>query len=113
MDLTQSTDFGAALRDGLGVITSQLGNCQYQMPTPPAGEVVDVNQLSVFVQSSFGTYYVQSSTQLDCTDGRQLVDGTIQLCPATCERAQSDAFANVQILAGCAQAVNDTVGVIQ
>lgn len=107
MDMTQSSDFSAALRAGLGTISTQLGSCKYAIPTPPPGEVVDFNQLSVFVLNATGTYFVQSSAQANCTEGWQLADDTIQLCPDTCDRAQADASASVQILAGCAEAVQE------
>jgi hypothetical protein len=102
MDMSQSPDFSAALREGLGVISSQLGNCEYAMPTSPsADQVVDVSKLNVFVANNSGTYLIMPSTQADCTEGWQIVDGVIKLCPASCDRAQADSSAHVQILAGC------------
>jgi hypothetical protein len=102
MDMSQSPDFSATLRAGLGVISSQLGNCEYAMPSSPSpDQVVDVSKLNVFVTNDSGTYLVMPSTQADCTEGWQIVDGNIKLCPASCDRAQADFSAHVQILAGC------------
>lgn len=104
MDMTQAADFGAELRSGLGVITSQLGSCQYGMPEPPPGESIDVNQLNVFVSNSGGTFLILPSTESACTEGWRIVDGKIELCPDSCNRAESDPGARVQILAGCTTA---------
>jgi hypothetical protein len=102
MDMTQQPDFSTALRDGLGVISSQLATCQYAIPDPPsADQLVDLNQLNVFVVNAQGTFLVLPSTQADCTEGWRIVDNKIELCQASCDRSMADASASVQILAGC------------
>jgi hypothetical protein len=103
MDMTQEPDFGAALREGLGAIAGQISSCTYAIPDPPAGEVIDLTQVNLMVNSPDGTQLILPDNQGDCTEGWQLnEDSQIVLCEATCKRVQENLSARVELLFGCA-----------
>jgi hypothetical protein len=103
MDMTQSADFAAALREGLGSVAQQIATCTYAIPTPSNGMVIDTGAVNLIVHSSTGSVLVLPDGQGGCTEGWTFnTDGSVQLCDATCAAVQADASARVELLFGCA-----------
>ena len=84
--------------------------CEWDIPDPPEGESFDPNEVNVSlvldgVQED--VYYVDSEADCNGGDGWfYLPDAVnpekIRVCPSTCDRTQSAAQAQVDILFGCA-----------
>jgi len=104
MDMTESQDFAASLRAGLGTVTSQLGDCTYAQPVPAAGQVIDADSMVVILTIGNQSVLVMPDNTGDCTEGWQLIEGKIRLCSATCEQAKADPTTVVEVVAGCDQA---------
>lgn len=102
MDMSEAQDFSTALRAGLAQIIGQLGQCTYDLPTPPAGEELDPTKVNLILASSAGTKLVLPDEVGDCTEGwRYNAEGQVVLCPSTCDEVQNDITARVQLLFGC------------
>lgn len=103
IDLTQASDFSAALRRGLGYISRQIVSCSYEVPSKSdTGEEVNPNLINVIFTPSGGSpTLVEENLASDCNEGWQLQNGNVVLCPATCERIQSDAGSKFELLFGC------------
>lgn len=91
-DLTDVRDFGAALRRVLATVTDTTLGCDFQLPMPPMGLVVDRGAIHVFLDGNDRDpqSLVQDTTG-DCSAHWQLSnDGTsVHLCPSACERVRS------------------------
>lgn len=103
IDLTQATDFSAALRSGLGYISRQIVSCSYEVPLKSnTGEDVNPNLINVIFTPSGGSpTLVEENLASDCSEGWQLVNGNVVLCPATCDRIKSDSGSKFELLFGC------------
>lgn len=103
IDLTQAADFSAALRRGLGYISRQIISCSYEVPTQSTtGEPVNPNLVNAIYTPSGGVpTLIAQNPAADCDEGWQLVNGTVVLCPATCDRIQSDVGSKFELLFGC------------
>ncbi len=109
MDMTQSEDFAAALKQGLGVVASQLGECTYRQPTASEGETIDADSMRVILTIQGNSEIVWPDNQDECSEGWQLVDGKIVLCEDTCNRAKEDPSTVVEVVAGCEDATIDEI----
>lgn len=92
--IANSTIVGAAL------------DCQYQIPTPPPGETLDLSTVVPQFTPSGGAPAVnfqQVANDTLCAPNKFYIDsGTIKLCPDTCNTVQSDTGgATMKILYGC------------
>jgi hypothetical protein len=102
MDMTQATDFSAALRAGLAEITGAIVSCAYDLPVPPAGKTLDPNLINLIITTSGGeTQLVRPDESGDCTEGWQFIDEQVVLCSETCDRVQNDPAGQLQLLFGC------------
>lgn len=100
MDLTESLDFGAALRQGLESIADSTASCWFEVPSDQAA---DPTQLNLVVGAGNGTQRVLYRDETsDCSDGWQLRNGIAALCPAACAAFTADPDATVQVVYGCA-----------
>jgi hypothetical protein len=103
MDMTQSTDFAQALRDGLGSVAQQIATCTYSIPAPPSGMAIDQTAVNLIVHTSSGSTLILPDGQGGCSEGWTYdMDGNVALCEATCAAVQADATARVELLFGCA-----------
>jgi hypothetical protein len=104
MDMTQATDFGAALRAGLAEITGAIVSCAYDLPAPPDGKTLDRDLINLIVTTGDGeTQLVRPDESGDCSEGWQLVNDQVVLCKETCDRVQNDPRGRLQLLFGCGQ----------
>jgi len=89
-------------------------SCEFIMPPPPDGEQLDINKVAVKFKNSMGVEVEIPRAQdlADCGAGPgwyydNNVDPTkILLCPASCDTAQSDLQAQINVLFGCEPDVN-------
>jgi hypothetical protein len=106
-DLSTAEDFGQALSDALGSIARSVVSCDYSVPPPPDGEIIDTQRVNMLYQSGDGSYQiVLPSNATTCTKGWQFLDEgfeAIRVCPETCKLLQSDPKARVNLVFGCTQ----------
>jgi hypothetical protein len=102
-DMTTADNLGDALRDALGAIAGEILDCQYAIPTPPSGMVIDRNAVNVVYTPGSGDPETLSpdTTVGDCTDGWEYDGDNIVLCGPTCDRVQNDPTGSVELLFGC------------
>jgi hypothetical protein len=101
-DMTQEPDFAAALSEALGDIAGQIVSCTYDLPTPPAGETLDLDLINA-IYSSAGNEQILPRVPdgQACNSGWQVVGEQIVLCPDTCTVIQNDPAAAFELLFGC------------
>ena len=92
------------------IVASATLDCQYDIPAPPEGETLDPALVNVLYTNGGGaeTPYgkVGSVSECDASLGGWYYDdnnnpGSIILCPASCDQAQSDPEGKIDILFGC------------
>lgn len=102
LDMTEVSDFGAALQEALRQILGTIGQCRYAIPEPPEGETLDRNEVSVLIHSGGETRLVLPDRLGDCTEGWQFdEEGNVVLCEATCERTSGGFEGSIELLFGC------------
>lgn len=103
MDLTQAPDFAAALAQSLGSIAGAVVSCDYELPTPPGGQTLDLNTINVIYTAASGTQQlVGRSMDPACSDGWTLSGNRVVLCSNTCAQVKADDKASLLLLFGCA-----------
>lgn len=103
-DMTQATDFGVALAEGLAAIATQVNeSCDFELPAAPDGETIDPDLTNVILDWTDGTSVLVLRDDVDvCTEGWVLRDdGRLELCPTTCEAFKADQGALVSVSLGC------------
>ena len=102
LDMTEAPDFGVALREGLAQVIGQMGQCTYALPSPPAGESLDLDAINLLIHTTAGTTLVLPDNVGDCTEGWQFdEDDNVVLCSDTCDAVKGDSGARVELLFGC------------
>jgi hypothetical protein len=89
----------------LGVIQGAAAACEFQIPDPPPGEMINLDTIQV-KYSSAGVpvdTFNRVPTLADCDASSFYIEGdTIFLCPEACTIVQSDEDAEIDVLYGCA-----------
>jgi hypothetical protein len=88
-----------------GVIEGAAAACEFEIPDPPPGEMLDLETVQVRYTSGEGaiTTFEQVPTLADCTPEAFYIDADmIELCPETCALVQGDEGAEIDVLYGCA-----------
>jgi len=84
--------------------------CEYLLPPPPEGEVLDINKVAVSYTPGGGGVPKQipkAEDAGDCGSGEgwyydnDVTPTKVLLCPASCQTVQSDGEAKVDVLFGC------------
>jgi hypothetical protein len=105
-----SADSLASLQAAFAAIARQVFSCTFSVPPPPAGAIVDPNQIIVTYTPDSGlARQLQRATDGSCVRGQWYalavdaagVPSQIQLCPDTCATAQGDLNPQVQITFAC------------
>lgn len=103
-DMTTQADLASALSDALAEITTNIKSCEYPIPAPPAGQVLDPDRVNVLYTPEGGSTETlpRDPSLNDCTDGWQYSSDaqSINLCGDACARAQNEG-GSVEILFGC------------
>jgi len=103
-DMSQATDFSAALTSALADITGSVISCSYTIPAPPAGQTVDPNAVNLIIQpGAGGNILLLQASSSSCREGWYYdANGNIALCQDSCTRAQADSRASLRLFFGCA-----------
>jgi hypothetical protein len=77
--------------------------CDFPIPTPPAGKTIDPNTIEiVHASGSSSTTLHQVKDLASCTNDAFYVAGSeIHLCPQSCTSVQADAAATLSVTYGC------------
>ncbi len=104
LDMTESTDFSATLRQGLSSVLGSVLPCTFDWDKPPQGETLDRNALNVILRTPTTATLLLRDADGDCANGgyRLTADDRIELCPSTCTDARAAARSSVHVVAGCA-----------
>jgi hypothetical protein len=104
-DMTAEDDLGVGLTRALQEISQSLRSCEYVIPAPPVGEILDRNRVNVLYTSSSGDTETigRDPSARDCESGWQYSeDGSrVVLCGDTCARVRDDVEGTVEVLFGC------------
>ena len=103
------------LLQALGAIRGEILDCDFPMPTAKPGVVVDPAFINVNFTPSNGatSTLTQVAGEASCTgSGSWYYDNAIRptrivLCKSTCDAVTADAKASLEILLGCATAMED------
>lgn len=101
-DMSVETEFANGLNRALGEIIGMVAQCEYSIPAPPPGEVLDSSAIHL-VLAGGGTDLVEiyRSPTSDCQHGWYLDGNRVKLCSASCDVVQADALMELQWLFGC------------
>jgi hypothetical protein len=106
IDLTQSSNFAAALEQSLAKIAGVAVQCSYELPSPSNGQVLDTNAINVIYSAGSGAQTVIGrSGDANCTDGWKLNGNQVELCSNTCSQVKADSGAGIELLFGCLSVV--------
>jgi len=104
-DMTREPDLSTALGRALQQIATSLRSCEYPIPAPPAGEVLDPDLVNVLFTPNRGASatIARDPSESDCREGWQYsADGSsIVLCGDTCDAVRADPQSTVEVLFGC------------
>jgi hypothetical protein len=108
IDLTNpNIDFVTELTNAVGMITSTVASCQYQVPVPSNPNLqVNYNQVEVRYHVGGGDAYELLAKNDGCPTptGWQYTDATntgLVFCADTCTTVQADPLARIEIYFGC------------
>jgi hypothetical protein len=80
--------------------------CEFDIPPPPAGTMLDLDKVAVrkTAQGGAESQFLQAPTQADCQADAFYIDRTanqVHLCPEACETVRADPLAKVDVLFTC------------
>jgi len=111
-DMTQSDNFQEDLRQALVDIVGQALSCEYEVPVPPDGQMLDLDLVNVLYTDGEGNAYGlgKNPDGEGCAEGWYYSDDSTQvvLCEDTCDLVRSDTGARLDVVFGC-----DTVTVVK
>jgi hypothetical protein len=104
VDTSNPTLVQQQFRSALDVVRALSANCEMAMPAPPAGQTLDTRKVNVLVSVSGAEASPSYDTACAGEGWHYDNDQTptkVILCPATCQKVQSDPAAKVDVLFGC------------
>jgi hypothetical protein len=108
LDMTTEPDFSTALNTALEQVIAGIPlTCDFNIPPPPAGQVLDRNKVNVTYTDGSGMATPigrdASLDMLECNNGWQYnADYTqVTLCGELCDAVKADPMATVTIVLGC------------
>ena len=94
------------LTKALGSIRSAALTCNYEIPTPPEGKVLDVGQVNVVIESGGKQSLVKHSPDCSNAEGwrydNERAPTRILLCDGACGTVKSPATTSIDVVLGCA-----------
>jgi len=87
------------------IVKSEIA-CEFDIPAPPAGTLLDLDKVAVQKTSPGGaeSQFLQAPTLDDCQADAFYIDrvaNQVHLCPEACEAVRADPLANVDVLFTC------------
>ena len=105
LDMTNEPDLAEALSRALQQIATRLRSCEFPIPAPPAGQVLDADLVNVLFTAKNGVTetIARDPSAADCSEGWQYsANGqNIVLCGDACDRVRVDPESTVEVLFGC------------
>jgi hypothetical protein len=102
MDMTTAPNFSQALVNGLAAIAGIVSPCSFEIPGNAAnGGTIDPATTNVLVSQGSTHISIGRDDVGDCTDGFQIADNIVTLCPETCSWVQADPTNTVEVVFGC------------
>jgi hypothetical protein len=93
------------LTDALSNVTGVVCACNYSVPSPPAGSVLDPTNVNMIYSNGTGEYFlILPNDGGTCSKGWSYANATkseIQICNVTCNLIQNNPSSSVSILFGC------------
>ncbi len=88
------------------VIVQSNVACEFDIPPPPAGTMLDLDKVAVRQTSQTGaeSQFLQAPTPADCQADAFYIDRTanqVHLCPEACESVRAEPLAKVEVLFTC------------
>lgn len=96
------------LRLAIDRIRAEAISCELERPPPPPGQTFDPNRVNVRYDSGADSMPLSFDEECESDDAWRYQGGdtsVIELCPSTCERIQTDPYAEVQVEFGCQRRV--------
>ena len=108
-DLSQATDFGAALSSTLGGIANSVISCDYTIPTPPNNQTIDTSRTVLVYNDGSGNYSLvlpntSGTPAATCDKGYVYADAaktSVHICASTCTALQQNPNATLQLRFVC------------
>ena len=101
-DMSVETDFGTGLARALNSIAGQIVGCHYDVPPPPAGQVIDLDAVNLIITDGGGqSYLVKRDSDPECDVGWYYEDDQVVLCADTCSKVENEAGASLSLTFGC------------
>lgn len=100
-----SSSLPKELTKTLAAIRSAAVGCTYNLPTPPAGKTLDVNQVNVVYETDSGKKLVKYSA--DCSDSNgwrydnKDAPTQIMLCTSACGTVKAAQVTSLDVVLGC------------
>jgi hypothetical protein len=108
---TNSANVTEALAAAFNEIRMDVAvECTYNLPDPPAGEMLDLMRVNVTYTSSSGNESVVGfNGNANCTEGWQYANNNTQivLCGSTCDQVKADNAARIDVAFGCSTVIVD------
>lgn len=109
LDMTQEANFSAALTEGLAAIVGEVvDTCTFVAPSPPEGQTLDPNTLSLIAIWADGTATAFLRDNVGACDAGWNFDDSgeqMVLCPATCDLLKAGQGATVEVSSGCTEII--------
>jgi hypothetical protein len=102
-DMTRAPDFAVALSGALGQIAGLALSCNYDIPTPPNGGMLDAAKVNVLYRPLGGDQeLIRKNTAATCSEGWEYSEDQKQvlLCGSTCDRLR-ESNGTVTLQFGC------------
>jgi hypothetical protein len=101
-DMSIESDFGTGLARALASITGQIVGCEYDVPAPPAGVVIDRDAVNLVITDSGGqSRLIKRDGDPTCDVGWYYEGDEVILCSQTCSDVENDAGASLALTFGC------------
>lgn len=105
LDLVEQPDLATGLRDALVDVSERILECDFALPVPPPGEVLDPGRVNVMLTSESGEQLlVLRNDSTPCDGGWRFSENgdRIELCGDTCDLVRSETGPKLDLFFGCA-----------
>ncbi|HOU89388.1 MAG TPA: vWA domain-containing protein [Polyangiaceae bacterium] len=102
-DMSVEPDFAAGLSAALASITGTMIGCEYDIPLPPADQVINRDEVNLVVTNGAGqSFLIKRASDPGCDQGWYYEGDRVILCGQTCADVENDVGASLDLTFGCA-----------
>lgn len=105
IDISSETNFSSNLQLALSMVLDAAVSvpCNYSLPSPPPGQVLDPNRVTMVYSDSTNDndYLVREDSEGECTRGWRWNGNMIEICSDTCSYVNTDPLPVVNVIFGC------------